>query len=461
MSSTATQLSIHTPAALARASFSKFNNLQLSGGEALSSLCEEFSNFVARQGDVLVSEFGQRLAMQTGYAVLGGEHQLILGLPGRGKTKYGDAFLSQFRDCDCSVFSTQLTRTSTEGALLGHPIASEFMRGRIILNTAGQLSACEMSFIDELFDANDNTLRAGLLSVLNERKIRRGAQIEDAKTHSVVCASNSLRVNEETAALVDRLIFKARAPDKMEAFDAFQLGLAGQSVHVNTSSAEQDLKMPFAHLKALAQIVAGNDPKIKIVIPPHILVLHNFLLNSFAEGFREAHNDGHALLGVKASQVSVLLGSPRAHAKQLKVLKSAALLSNRLDVGTQDLAELQYVIPILGVKEDEAIFDRALNTTIAAFTSSECEAIDTWGYCLTSARALALGFTSKDEIKRPLWEKLLIAIHWTKPKDPTLEDLIDTARSIKARREPLISIRDGVIEKIAELMHNAQAKTSA
>src|SRR5439155_26833281 len=78
--------------------------------------------------------------------------------------------------------------------------------------TAGMLPEAEFVFLDELFNANSAILN-NLLSVLNERVYRRGAETHALPVLSVFSASNHLPEDEALKALFDRFLLRCHVED--------------------------------------------------------------------------------------------------------------------------------------------------------------------------------------------------------------------------------------------------------
>src|SRR5439155_2775919 len=78
--------------------------------------------------------------------------------------------------------------------------------------TAGMLPEAEFVFLDELFNANSAILN-NLLSVLNERVYRRGAETHALPVLSVFSASNHLPEDDALRALFDRFLLRCHVED--------------------------------------------------------------------------------------------------------------------------------------------------------------------------------------------------------------------------------------------------------
>src|SRR4029079_18284695 len=81
--------------------------------------------------------------------------------------------------------------------------------GQVATVTAGMLPEAEFVFLDELFNANSAILN-NLLTVLNERVYRRGAETHRLPMLSLFAASNHLPEEESLRALFDRFLLRCR-----------------------------------------------------------------------------------------------------------------------------------------------------------------------------------------------------------------------------------------------------------
>src|SRR5262249_45437188 len=79
--------------------------------------------------------------------------------------------------------------------------------GTVVTVTTGMLPEAEFVFLDELFNANSALLN-NLLTVLNERVYRRGAETHRLPLLSLFSASNHLPDDEALKALFDRFLLR-------------------------------------------------------------------------------------------------------------------------------------------------------------------------------------------------------------------------------------------------------------
>src|SRR5207237_10053962 len=81
--------------------------------------------------------------------------------------------------------------------------------GTVATVTTGMLPEAEFVFLDELFNANSAILN-NLLTVLNERIYRRGAETHRLPLISLFSASNHLPEDDALQALFDRFMLRCR-----------------------------------------------------------------------------------------------------------------------------------------------------------------------------------------------------------------------------------------------------------
>src|SRR5206468_3883557 len=139
-------------------------------------------------------------------AVVAGEHLFLYGPPGTAKS----ALIRQFAAAvHGQYFEYLLTRFSEPNEIFGPIDLAKLRDGTVATVTTGMLPEAEFAFLDELFNANSAILN-NLLTVLNERVYRRGAETHRLPLISVFAASNHLPEDEALQALFDRFLLRCR-----------------------------------------------------------------------------------------------------------------------------------------------------------------------------------------------------------------------------------------------------------
>src|SRR3990172_768584 len=150
----------------------------------------------------------------------------MVGDPGVGKSLLASEFCRRLDGV--KHFETGVTKQSTEEVFLGPLSIKGYREGKYAWEYEGSLLTAHMAFIDEVFDASDALLRT-LLRILNEREFRRGTFYVKCPLETCIAAANYTRVNEVTAAVVDRFLFKwavspVRAKERLIGWSPLQNG---------------------------------------------------------------------------------------------------------------------------------------------------------------------------------------------------------------------------------------------
>src|SRR5438552_4056857 len=139
-------------------------------------------------------------------AVVAGEHLFLFGPPGTAKS----ALIRHFASAVQGVyFEYMLTRFSEPNEIFGPIDIARLREGTVVTVTTGMLPEAEFVFLDELFNANSAILN-NLLTVLNERIYRRGAETHRLPILSLFSASNHLPEDDALRALFDRFLLRCQ-----------------------------------------------------------------------------------------------------------------------------------------------------------------------------------------------------------------------------------------------------------
>lgn len=242
-------------------------------------------------------------------AIAAGEHLLLLGKPGTAKSLFADQVFANFEG---TVFKTQLSKNTDETSIVGMPDMKRLREdGEVHYkdNAPHTIFQSEWAFIDEMFDASDVLLRA-LLGILNERKFVRSNQTIDCKLMTCIATSNYARVNEITAAIIDRFALAVGMNDLTRKEREYLYN-----------------GMDFEHFQPSVKIGLKQLRQIQTMTP--VIGLHPM--------YRDTT--------MKVAQD--LEFSPRRERKAAKLLRASAAMNGRNDVDDSDLLNvLPLMVPI-------------------------------------------------------------------------------------------------------------------
>ncbi len=241
-------------------------------------------------------------------AAVAGEHLFLHGPPGTAKS----ALIRQFASAvQGKYFEYLLTRFSEPNEVFGPIDLARLREGAVATVTTGMLPEAEFAFLDELFNANSAILN-NLLTVLNERVYRRGAEVHRLPLLSLFSASNHLAEDEALGALFDRFLLRCHV-DHLRREAMPRLLAAGWALE---RPEETIASVSAADLRALSRRVHEVD----------------------LSGVTEPYAD----VVFKARDLGVAISDRRA-VKTLKLLAASALLSGRDAANPSDLWVLRYV----------------------------------------------------------------------------------------------------------------------
>ncbi len=295
-------------------------------------------------------------------ALLTREHVLLAARTGVGKSLLANQVFAMFEGA--RIFRMQASKEQQPDTYFGGLDLEELKKGRLIHNTEGSLVESELGFIDEIFDANDYTLRA-LLTTLNERRLVRGVQDVAARVHTVIGAANYIRVTEVTEAVLDRFLYKAVIEPDREPF--FMYRISQQFVLHRGGIAQPPRRIPFATLQRLSNVVRGHDRDVQVRVPAEIMFFTNLVLRHYETLLRRARKQRAKEGGGGSPDFYI---SPRTQAKSLDALRAIAVMNRRTEVQLEDVAKMPILLCTAGVREEREIFLKAHDSLANHYTAS-------------------------------------------------------------------------------------------
>lgn len=137
-------------------------------------------------------------------ALLAGEHALLLGPPGTGKSLL-IRVLTQM--VGAKTFSWLMNPFTTPEDVLGPVSFSGLQQDRYQRVFTDKLPEAEIAFLDEIWKAT--VIHNTLLTILNEREVHDGGGAHKIPLHSMFCASNELpQSGQGLEAIYDRVLLR-------------------------------------------------------------------------------------------------------------------------------------------------------------------------------------------------------------------------------------------------------------
>jgi len=307
----------------------------------------------------------EELLIQSVYALLTRENLLVFSPAGTAKTLCATLIFGRIRGA--RVFDTQMSKGTLADELFGSVDTDKLKKGRVVHNTKDTLVDADFAFIDEIFDANDMVLRA-MLGVFNERVFKKGTQLEKAKLHTGIAAANYLRATDVTEAVLDRFLFRSYISPDYSPFTLLAIDQAFDRHYGRARSTSLDEQIPLEHIAFLADIVRGHSKDHQISVPAHVMFMKNIVMNRYRELLDQAQ---------EGNRKRPLYISPRTYAKSRILLNASALLRGRMEVTTEDISQLRYVVTTVGGPADQAeCFDKAYKETLLKIRGDDLDVID-------------------------------------------------------------------------------------
>ncbi|WP_223835977.1 AAA family ATPase [Streptomyces venezuelae] len=170
------------------------------GPSALAADSEVVGAAVAAAGRGLIDR--ETVAEVVTLCAVAGEHLLVVGAPGTGKSEAVRRVAGQLGG---RYFEYLLGRFTEPNELFGPVDLRGLREGRVEFETAGMLPEAEIAFLDEVFLGSTAVLNT-LLGLLNERVFRRGRTVLDSPLRVCVGAANHLPDDPALAAFADRFL---------------------------------------------------------------------------------------------------------------------------------------------------------------------------------------------------------------------------------------------------------------
>lgn len=285
----------------------------------IPTIVEYLNWHMGNVGEIVIGR--GEIIRQAIYAILTGEHMLLLSRTGMAKSYLATSIFNIFEGA--RIFAAQASKDQTPDNYFGPYNIDEFRKGRIRHNIKGSVIEANLVFLDEFFDASDVVLRS-LLSVLNERKFINGSEQIDAAVHTTIATANYMRMNEVTEAVLDRFTYKSIIPEDNNVYNQL---LIDQTYTISRGKpTEPDKKIFFNQILFLHDIITNKNRDIKVEVPEFIYFMKNVFVTKFVSEMRK--NDQNFFI------------SPRKQAKLSDFLRASAIVNNRFTVNMDDIRDM-------------------------------------------------------------------------------------------------------------------------
>lgn len=251
-------------------------------------------------------------------AALSGQNIFLFGPPGTAKSLIARRLSHAFETS--SYFEYLMHRFSTPEEVFGPVSITELKKDNFVRKTEGFLPQSDFAFLDEIWKSSPSILNT-LLTIINEKSFRNGAEIESAPLKALIAASNETPPpGQGLEALYDRFLIRLDV-SPMEEKANFESLLKSQP----TSAALElpiDLKIKHEEWERWSREIH----KVKLS-EETLNIIHDIRL-SFAE---------------KGEELDVYV-SDRRWQKAAILLKAAAFFSGRKETNLVDALLLRHCL---------------------------------------------------------------------------------------------------------------------
>ncbi|HEV2473094.1 MAG TPA: AAA family ATPase [Chthonomonadales bacterium] len=298
-------------------------------------------------------------------ALLTGQHILLVGRPGRGKSYPARLFLGAVRNA--RIFRTQITAYTMPDHLVGAPIPHTYLEeGRQVYNTDDGILRCDLALLEEFTDG-PVALARSLNTVLYERlfEVKDQAPLP-AELHTSILTANQAPHGEEWKAVWSRIAFRFTPPEVATPWGRFQTA----QVYLHTHGHAPIL--PLIEMDEVRELACHRE---NMEVPPGVLLVESWISGEFHRKCQEDSRLGRA--GLFSSDL-------RRDNLFLDVICAGALLEGRQRADYSHIRRyLPYALP-LGDDPDgisaHSILNEALDRILPArIDRSDLELYDSLG----------------------------------------------------------------------------------
>lgn len=242
-------------------------------------------------------------------ALLSGQHVLLIGEPGTGKSLLSMELANIIDGSD--YFQWLLTKYTTPEELFGALSLKELEKGVHVRNVKDKLPEAHLAFLDEIFKSNSAILNS-LLTLINERIFYNNGTPIESPLISLIGASNEYPEEDEgLEAMFDRLLLR---------YEVKQVRDRNNFVEM-LKDKSKDIKVPSITIKELYDV---QDHTNQIVVSDRIY-------ETIADICQELEDEG-------------IRPSARRVKNSIEAIKAKTFIDGRTHVEEKDLIILNHIL---------------------------------------------------------------------------------------------------------------------
>jgi MoxR-like ATPase len=246
-------------------------------------------------------------------SIIARQHGVFVGTGGVAKSMVIDALMERV---EAKLFKVMLRKSMPVEEIFGPLSLKGLENDQFRYITKGRAADANVVFLDEIFKANAVVLNA-MLMVINERKFINDGVPHDVDLDSVFGASNELPNEPELAAFRDRFAW-VNEVKPVQTDDGFKTVLRGA---LNRTLGQN---VPVTKI-SMDEIRALQMARTKVTVPDDVL-------NQIATMKRRAEGEFNLFI------------SARRYISGIEMCRAQAVMNNRTNVITDDLALFQHTL---------------------------------------------------------------------------------------------------------------------
>lgn len=204
-------------------------------------------------------------------ALLTGQHMLLVGKPGRGKSYPARLFMGCIQNA--RLFRTQITAYTMPDHLVGAPIPHTYLeQGKQVYNTEHGILNCDLAMLEEFSDG-PVALARSLNTILYERVFEvKDQEPLPSDLHTAILTANQAPHGEEWKAVWSRIAFRYTPPEVTSSWGRFQTAQVYLHTHGHAP------KMPLVDMEQVRELA---NQCAHLEVPPGVLLVESWISGEF------------------------------------------------------------------------------------------------------------------------------------------------------------------------------------